>query len=152
MSNYLPNVNALPHSDIADIFVDNQGSNTVSVINNIINKQFNTIPVGIHPQGFILLYPNLYIANQGSNTVSVIDYEIDSVTATVSVGSQPKSMTYDYFIDILYVVNQGSNTVSVINATTNKVVTTIHVGAQPTAISEFLGKIYAVTKAQTQYL
>jgi len=53
-----------------NVYVLNQGSNTVSIINGTSNKIIDTIPVGIHPasaDGSSDL-SRLYVINQASNT------------------------------------------------------------------------------------
>ncbi len=107
------------------IEVANQGSNSISVINDTTNRVVATIPVGIHPGNMIIPENGAYIhvANQGSNTISVINETTNKVAATIPVGIHPvalESANYGY----VYVANQGSNSISVINDTTNRVVAT----------------------------
>src|SRR6478609_4634819 len=67
-----------------NVYVLNQGSNTVSVINTTTNSVVDTIPVGIHPVSIMASNPYSYVANLGSNTVSVINstaHKVDSILA-----------------------------------------------------------------------
>ena len=70
------------------IFVTNQRSGTVSVIDLIKMKNIDTISVGEYPEG-IDLHPNkinLYVANWFDNAVSVIDIRSMKVIAEIAVG------------------------------------------------------------------
>jgi YVTN family beta-propeller protein len=74
------------------VYVGNQNSNDVSVIDTATNTVVATIPVGSFPAG-IAVTPDgskVYVANNvGSNTVSVIDTATNTVSATIPVGSNP---------------------------------------------------------------
>ncbi len=56
------------------LFVDNSGSNTVSVIDVKTNAVIQTVPVGKQPQGVSVDQQtgDVYVANQGDNTVTVL--------------------------------------------------------------------------------
>ena len=58
-----------------DIYVANEGSNTVSVINSTTNTVTKTIDVGLAPfePEFNYFDNKMYILNRGDGTVSVID-------------------------------------------------------------------------------
>jgi YVTN family beta-propeller protein len=86
-------VNATGSPYAGDVYVTNQGSNTVSVIDPVFNSVVTTITVGSAPFGVaVSATPNAgyaYIANQGSNSVSVINPVFNSVVATITVGTFP---------------------------------------------------------------
>ena len=70
------------------LFVTNQRSNSVSVINLIEMQNVKTINVGEYPEG-IDLHPNnihLYVANWFDNIVSVIDISNLEVITEIQVG------------------------------------------------------------------
>jgi YVTN family beta-propeller protein len=84
--------------DGTKVYVTNEGSNTVSVIDTATNNVTASVPVGINPQG-IAVTPEgteVYVVNSNDNTISVIDTVTDNVTATVPVGSNPS--TFGQFI------------------------------------------------------
>ena len=139
-------------------YVANQGSNTVSVLDNdptsaTYNTIVKTITVGSSPTG-VAVSPDgrMYVANTGSGTVSVIDTNtgqlIDTNTGTpttfdsITVGTSPSALLLDG--NRLYVANTGSNSVSVIDTTTYKLIDTnpslsgtqsISVGSSPSALA-----------------
>jgi YVTN family beta-propeller protein len=116
------------------MYVANEGSNSVSVINPATNTVVATIPIA-SPRDIVFNSNNgfLYVAN--GNTVSVINPATNTVVATIPVGSQPTGIAFNTNNGFLYVANVGSNTVSVINPTTNTVVATIPVGVLPFGIA-----------------
>ena len=70
------------------LFVTNQRSNTVSVINLSEMKTVKTINVGEYPEG-IDLHPNnihLYVANWFDNIISIIDIPTLKVISEIEVG------------------------------------------------------------------
>ena len=106
------------------VYVVNNGSDTVSVINPATNAVVATITVGTNPVGvgYASAQNLIYVANQGSNTVSVIDPATNAVVATITVGAAPYGIGYAATQNLIYVANSGADTVSVINPATNAVV------------------------------
>ncbi|QSO51241.1 InlB B-repeat-containing protein [Alicyclobacillus curvatus] len=121
-----------------DVYVANQGSNTVSVIDGSTNTVTSTITVGSHP--FDVAYDaangDMYVANELSGTVSVIDGSTNTVTSTITVGGYPVGVAYDAVNGDVYVTNGSiSGTVSVIDGSTNTVTNTIPVGNAPFGVA-----------------
>ncbi|MCX6755465.1 MAG: BspA family leucine-rich repeat surface protein [Candidatus Nomurabacteria bacterium] len=111
------------------LYILNQGSDDVSVIDSTNNTIIANIPVGTTPKFATLIGTNLYISNLNSNNVSVIDTTNNTVVATIATGNNPiNSIAYNGY---LYVENQSSNSVSVIDTTNNTVITTIPIGTTP---------------------
>src|SRR3984893_491469 len=113
-----------------NIYITNQGSNNVSVIDTATNTVTATIPVGSQPQG-VAVAPHrskAYVANANSNNVSVIDTATNTVTATIPVGTFPDGLAVTPHGRKVYVTNNGSNNVSEIDTATNTVSATIPVG------------------------
>jgi YVTN family beta-propeller protein len=127
------------------IYVANQGSNNVTVIDGASNSTA-TISVGTSPVAVAVnpVANRVYVANQGSNTVTVIDGASNS-TATIPVGTQPAALAVNATTDRVYVVNQGSGNVSVIDGPTNAT-TTVAAGTDPDAIAvnPATGLVYVV--------
>ncbi len=119
------------------VYVTNQNSGTVSVIDGSTDAETATISVGIWPGGIAVdpATDTVYVANYGSHTVSVIDGSTDAVTATVSVGAGPEGIAVDPVTDIVYVANHTSTTVSVIDGSTDTVTSTISVSAKPDSVA-----------------
>ena len=95
------------------VYVTDQASNTVSVVNG--TTVVTTVPIANGPAGVAYDSGNgyVYVANSYSNNVSVINGT--KVVATVPVGNYPDGVAYDSGNGYVYVANTGSNTVSVIS-------------------------------------
>lgn len=115
------------------VYVTNEFSNSISVIDTAINAVVATVPVGNTPTGVAVnsLGTRAYVSNFASNNVSVIDTGTDRVIATVGVGHAPFGLTVSPDGTRVYVANSGGSDVSVIDAGTNTVVATVAVGAAP---------------------
>ncbi len=118
------------------VYVANQNSDNVSVINPNTNTVVATISVGVSPRsvGYASSADRVYAANFTSGNVSVINPNTNAVVTAIDVGTGPTGITYARSVDRVYVVNQTSNNVSVINPNTNTVVTTISVGSSPRSV------------------
>ena len=119
------------------VYVANNGSDTVSVIDTATNTVTATIDVGAAPVG-VAVDPTgtqTYVTNNGSDTVSVINTATNTVTATIDVGAAPVGVAVDPTGTHAYVTNNGSDTVSVINTATNTVTATIDVGTFPVGVA-----------------
>jgi YVTN family beta-propeller protein len=140
---------------LAKVFVTNQGSASVSVIDIDTLSVVATIPVTANPKRVIAdaATHRVYVAHATAaatqGTVTVIDGQANSVLASIPVGNDPAGITADFFIGEVYVANNGSNTVSVIGTAGNAVVATIPVGGAPTSITsnDRLKKLYVTNAA-----
>ena len=99
-------------ADGGNVYVVNNGDNTVSVIDAATGTVTSTIDVGTSPSGVAAGDGNVYVSNNGDGTVSVIDEASGAVTDTIDVGTHPIGVTLDN--STVYVANSGDNTVSVI--------------------------------------
>jgi YVTN family beta-propeller protein len=118
------------------VYVANEQSNTVSVIDEATGTVTATIGVGNDPVGVGVdpASDTVYVANTDDNTVSVIDGATGTVTATIGVGNFPEAVGVDPATDTVYVANTLDNSVSVIDGATNAVTATIGVGSNPEAV------------------
>ena len=130
------------------VYVANQGSNSVTVINTS-DLSTSTITAGIGSAPSYIEASSdsacVYVANQASGTVSTINTATDTVVAApLAVGAGPNFLRFDATLRRLYVVNTAGNSVSVIahivdtagNCTPSLLTTTpIAVGAQPTSMA-----------------
>ena len=115
------------------LYVANQDSNTVSVVDTERNVTIKTIPVGRNPIDIAFNADKeiIYVANSGSNTVSVVDTRNSTnLIEPIKVGQRPWGLAYDNR-SLLYVGNMDENTVSVINTNTGGVVGTIRFDKEP---------------------
>ncbi len=135
------------------IYVANQGSNSVSVVNTGSGAVIAAIPVGSEPYGVTVVTLGstkyVYVANTGSNNVSVIDTTSNTVVSTITVGVKP------YYVEHIgtnvYVTNSQSNSVSVIDANSNTVTATVYVGVYPRGIKAHGTDLYVANYGDETY-
>jgi YVTN family beta-propeller protein len=129
-----------------NVYVTNEFSNTVSVINGVTERVADTITVGSFPYGVAVnpFNDRIYVTNRGSNTVTVIDSPTNTKLSDISVGNSPVGIAVNPSSNWIYVTNINSGTVSVIDGITNKVTDTISVGKAPygVAINPITNKVY----------
>ena len=134
------------------VYVTNEFSNTLSVINGVTDSKADTISVGSFPYGVAVnpFNDRVYVTNRGSNTVSVIDGPTSTKLSNISVGNSPVGIAVNPSSNWIYVANINSGTVSVMDGITNKVTDTITVGKAPygVAVNPVTNKVY-VTNIQS---
>ncbi|MFZ3138939.1 MAG: YncE family protein [Thermodesulfovibrionales bacterium] len=126
------------------IYVTNEGSNNVSVINRQSGEIVATIMVGKKPRGVAVSqvkeYPRVYVANSGSNSISVIDPTVHKVEMEIPIrfGREPEGVAVTKISpkkELIFVTNYGSDNVSVIDTSTYQEIEKINVGSGPIAIA-----------------
>ena len=124
-------------SALPSIYITNNSSDTLSVINTATNLVTATILVGNSPGGIAVTADGtrVYVSNTTDGTVSVIDTSVNAVIATIAVGFAPIGIAVNTAGTRLYVANSLSDTVSVIDAATNTIITNIVVGTSPYGIA-----------------
>ncbi len=122
------------------LYVSNNHSSSVTVIDTTTNSVLSTISVGNYPELSVLVGTKLYVGNLQSSSVSVIDTLTDTVVSTISTVGGP------YFLTVkgnkIYVSGTDTNAVSVINTTTDTVTSTITVGSSPWRSGVVGSKLY----------
>ncbi len=116
------------------VYVSNEGSNCVTVIDRQEDFVVGTIAVGEAPRGITASSDGtkIYVANSGSNSISVIDTSVNRVSATIdNWGYAPEELVLSGDDNTLFVTNPDSNNVSVIDVASNMVVGRINVGEKP---------------------
>ena len=128
------------------VYVTNEFSNTVSVINGATDSVTDTIGVGSFPYGVTVnpFNDRVYVTNRGSNSVSVIDGPTNAKLANIIVGNSPVGIAVNPSTNWIYVTDINSGTMSVIDEITNKVTDTITVGKAPygVAVNPITNKVY----------
>ena len=115
------------------LYVPNQFSNTVSVIDGSTYSAIKTISVGQDPYG-VGVSPDgktVFITNMAADTVSVIDADTNTVTNTISVGDFPFGVAVSPDGRYAYVANAADDNISVIDTSGYSVVAHITVGNDP---------------------
>ncbi len=119
-----------------EIFVQNHGADTISVISDRNNSVVATIPVGEYPAGMAYdsskgeIFESDLGGVEGPPTVQVISDTNNSVVATISGAIW--NMAYDSAKGEVFVSHYDTNDVWVISDSTNTVVASIPVGFEPT--------------------
>ncbi|HDH13598.1 MAG TPA: hypothetical protein ENG83_15625 [Nitrospirae bacterium] len=126
------------------IYVTNEDSDNVSVINRQSGEIAATVMVGKKPRGIATSKNRdrlkVYVANSGSNSISVIDPTTNKIENEIPIrfGRRPEGIAVAGLSseeDLLFVANYGSNSVSVVDTTTYQELEKIDVGRGPTAIA-----------------
>ncbi|MEC4718082.1 cytochrome D1 domain-containing protein [Noviherbaspirillum sp. CPCC 100848] len=142
------------------VYVADEESSTVSVIDTASFKKTGSIPVGKNPHN-VQVAPDgklLWVTNDGEHdkaserpehegmpksehgtladagAVWAIDTATDTVIAKIPVGMHPAHVVVAQEGRLAYVTNGGENTVSVVDISVQRVVKTIPVGASPHGI------------------
>lgn len=126
------------------VYVTNEGSNNVSVINRQTDEVVSTVMVGKRPRGIATglrrQHLRIYVANSGSNSISVIDPTTNKVETEIPIrfGREPEGIavaTVSPEKEFIFVTNYGSNTVSVIDALTYQEMEKVNVGNGPITVA-----------------
>lgn len=126
------------------VYVTNELSNNVSVINRQTDEVVAVVKVGKKPRGVAASArtnnKRIYVANAGSNSISVIDPTTNMVENEVPVkfGREPEGIAVAELSaqrELVFVANYGSNTVSVIDSPTFQEMERVTVGNGPIAIA-----------------
>jgi YVTN family beta-propeller protein len=115
------------------VFVANQQSGTVSIIDSFAGSVLMTVGVGSGPTGIDVdpVRDRAYVTNRQSNTVSVMQGSTGLVVATVPVGRDPRGVAVDPAGNRVFVTNSRQGTVSVIDGALASVVATYSDGMFP---------------------
>lgn len=126
------------------IYVTNEGSDNVSVIDRKSGKVVATVMVGDQPKGIAVAqereHSRIYVANSGSDTVSVIDPTTNKVEHEIPVvfGRGPEGIAVARLSSekqLVYVTNYNSNSVSVIDTGDFRAIDRIDVDQGPVALA-----------------
>lgn len=110
------------------LYVLNQNSNNITVLDSLTYSTITTISVGTNPSGitFNKITNKIYVANTGNNSVSVIDTVINTVIKTIVLPSTsgPKGIVVNPDTNRIFVGNSGSGTITVIDGNTDSIIAT----------------------------
>jgi len=131
-----PDASVAVAPDHSHVYIADNGSGRVSVLNTRTNKIVATVRVGKQPSG-VGLSPDgqhLYVPNSGS-IVSVLDTRTNRVTATITVGSSPVSVAVSRDGTAVYVANAGSRSLSVIDTRAHRTVRALPADRTPVGVT-----------------
>ncbi len=126
------------------VYVTNEDSNNVSVINRQTDEVVSTILVGSKPRGVAIglrrQHVRVYVTNTKSNSISVIDPTTNKVETEIPLrfGREPEGIAVAVVSpekEFIIVTNYGSNNVSVIDTLTYQEMEKVNVGNGPVAVA-----------------
>jgi len=118
------------------VFVTNERSDNVSVIDTATNTVIKTVPIGKRPRG-IGLSPDgkeIYIAASGDNAIVVLDPESLTVVRSFKSGNDPETFAVHRNGNI-YISNEEDAKASVFNPETGALIAEIEVGIEPEGVA-----------------
>lgn len=115
------------------IFVSNEKSNTISVVDGGTLKVTATIKVGRRPRGiaFDRDMTRIFVCVGDDNRIDVIDVAKQAVVDRLPSGPDPELFVLEPAGRLLYVANEDDNMVSVVDTEAKKIVGEIQVGVEP---------------------
>jgi YVTN family beta-propeller protein len=128
------------------LYVANQFSNTISVIDIDKSKVEKNIDVGNSPYDVdVNPFSNrIYASNRDSDTISVIDGFTNKELTNISVGDSPLGIGINLGRGWVYVANLDSKTITVIDAINNHIIKTLKYASLPydIVINPVTDKVY----------
>jgi YVTN family beta-propeller protein len=138
------------------VYVSNERSNDISVIDGGTNAVIATIPVGKRPRGLRVSADGrkLYVALSGSpiagpnvrdedlppadkaaDGIGVVDLATGKFVAKIASGSDPEQFSFGPGERHLYVANEDVGQASVVDVAAGKVIKTLKVGYEPEGVT-----------------
>ncbi|PYO46479.1 MAG: hypothetical protein DMD84_25900, partial [Candidatus Rokuibacteriota bacterium] len=104
------------------VFVTNEKSDDVTVIQADTGTVLKTLAVGKRPRGVTASADGkrVYVANSNSDSLSVIDAAGLTVIGSLPAGRDPEGLTFNGDGTLLYVVNENDSAVTVIDVASSK--------------------------------
>jgi YVTN family beta-propeller protein len=127
---------SLQKASLGQVFVENYGSNSVTIIEG--TKVVKTVGVGKGPQIQITYAANfheIFVTNSLSGTVSIISALTDKLVKTINGFGEPEAALFLPLNNEIYVADSLRNKVYYLNTSTGQVLGSIHVGSQPMFIA-----------------
>jgi len=142
------------HSVGLRIYVTNEASGDLSVIDGRTHRVIHTAPLGKRPRGIQVLDDKIYVALSGSpfappgidestlpppdrtaDGIGVYDIQRNRLVKVMPAGSDPEQFAVHRAATRLYVANEDAGTVSVLDLNTGLITATIPVGEEPEGVS-----------------
>lgn len=129
------------------LYVANEGSNDVSIVDVRTAAETSRVKVGKGPWAMACSGDRLYVVNARNKTMSVVDTDARQVLDTVRTGGRPWSVVASPSGDRVY-VSTNDSTVSAIDTRTLDTVATIEVGHHPveTSLNPSGTRLYAANR------
>jgi len=144
------------------VYCANNGSDNVSVIDEVTSSVIATIPVGDAPGSLCWnsVENKVYCLNFGSSDITIIDAVTDTVITTVQLrgyigngtGIKPH-LTLNIQNDKLYALGQSCREVTIIDGSSNTITGDVILGASPWALAwnSTSNKLYSANWSSSNY-
>ena len=116
-----------------EIYVSNEKSNTVTIIDGHSLERLAEVPVGNRPRG-IALSPDgkyLYICASDDDTIQIMGTETREILGTLPSGPDPELLDLSPDGTLMYVANEDDNMVTVVDTANRTMLAEIPVGVEP---------------------
>lgn len=133
------------------LFVTNEKSNSVSVIDSRTGTLETTLELGERPRGIGLSpdHKTLYVALSGDDAIGVVDVASLKILDKLKAGDDPETFAV-HPNGNLYLSNEDDAKASVLNPATNEIIEEIRVGLEPEGVAVSPdGSIVLVTSEST---
>ncbi|MFA9213756.1 MAG: YncE family protein [Candidatus Methylacidiphilales bacterium] len=121
-----------------NMYVDNEGSQTVSEVSVAGMNVTTTINLGFKP-GYVAYHTDGELWVSDATNGKIVYYQLSgsswSIKGTISTGADAHAIAFNQDGSKAYVTNQGANTVSVIDVKSHTILSTIAVGNKPNGIA-----------------
>jgi len=119
--------------DGTNIWVANEGGNSVSKLLASTGSVVGTYPVGADPIAITFDGGNIWVANLGSDTVTKLLASTGAAIGTYPVGPEPQNIVFDG--TNIWITNFGSNSVTKLLASTGAMIGIYSVGFAPEGVA-----------------
>lgn len=118
------------------LFVSNEKSNTVSVVDSRTGELETTLEIGERPRGIGLSpdHKTLYVALSGDDAIGMVDVATLKFLGKLHGGDDPETFAV-HPNGNLYLSNEDDAKATVINPTTGKIIEEIRVGLEPEGVA-----------------
>jgi PQQ-dependent catabolism-associated beta-propeller protein len=115
------------------VYVSNEGSNVVHVIDGAAGKVIGQMAVGRRPRGMALSNDakTLYVAVSDDNRIDVVDLASQRVIGELPSGPDPEVIALHPDGAHVFVANEADSQVSIVDIAQRKIIAEVPVGAEP---------------------
>lgn len=133
------------------IFVSNERSNTVTVIDGETWEVINEFDAGLRPRGITVSPDNtkLYVCASDDNLVRVFDTTTFEELHTLPSGPDPELFVLEPNGRRLYIANEDDNLVTVVDTETHEVLAEVPVGVEPEGMAISPNSAFVVNTSET---
>ena len=138
-----------PSNDL--VFVSNEGSNQVTILDGATGRIEGALATGKRPRGMGLSpdRETLYVAASDSNRIETWDIASRTMTRMLHSGADPERFAISPDGKTIYVANEDNSLISFLDIATDKVTHEVKVGAEPEGVGVSPDGKLLVTTSET---